>query len=633
MITRRTALGMLASAVLPGVARAAYSQSDYLNAAVEAGRLPPVADRIPKQPRLVNLQSMGRKPGQHGGAARMLIGGQRDVRLMPINGYARLVGYDEKLQLQADILQSYTVEEERIFEFRLREGHKWSNGDPFTTEDFRYCWDDVILNRDIHKGGPPVDLLVNGKPPLFEVIDPLTIRYTWDSPIPDFLPKLASAIPVALALPSAYLRQFHAKYQDPKTLEELVRHHRVDDWRLLHIKMSRQQRPENPDLPTLEPWHPTIAPPAEQFIFERNPYFHRVDENGQQLPYIDRLILNVSSPDIIAAKTATGESELQFVGLDFSDYTLLKEAEKIYPLKVTLWKRTQGSMVALLPNLNCVDDGWRQVFRDVRVRRAMSLAIDRNELNKAIFYGLAQPSADTILPESPLFKPEYAAAWSSHDPDQANKLLDDAGLNRRDDAGTRLLPDGRPANIIIESAGESTLETDVLELITDHFHKVGLSLFIRTSQRDIFRSRAIGGQIMMSVWQGLDNGVPTSEMSPNGLAPSSDDQLQWPLWGMYFASAETKGKAPDMPEVQYMVDRLRAWRQTTTVEERTRIWGEMLSHYTQQVFSIGTVNGGLQPVARSIRLRNIPDKALFGFDPTSYLGVYMPDTFWYDRNV
>ena len=278
--------------------------------------------------------------------------------------------------------------------------------------------------------------------------------------------------------------------------------------------MARQYRPENPDLPTLDPWRNTTKPPAEQFVFERNPYFHRVDENGLQLPYIDQFVLNVSSSSIIPAKTGAGESDLQFTGIDFADYTFLKDAEKRYPVKVNLWKRTQGSRVALLPNLNCADEVWRPLLQDARVRRALSLAIDRREINMAVFYGLGKESADTVLPESPLFKPEYQKAWIAHDPDQANALLDEVGLTERDDDGIRFLPDGRPAQIIVESAGESTLETDVLELVTDHWSKIGISLFIRTSQRDIFRSRAIAGEIMMAIWSGIDNGVPTADMNP-----------------------------------------------------------------------------------------------------------------------
>ncbi|MDB5526803.1 MAG: transporter substrate-binding protein [Rhizobium sp.] len=633
MIKRRTVLGLLASCFIPAISKAQSREPSYLWPKLRAASLPDLVDRLPKKPRIVNMAALGRKPGVYGGVVRTLIGSQKDIRLMTIYGYARLVGYDEKLALHADILESYEAIEARIFTFKIREGHRWSDGSYLTSEDFRYCWEDVILNEELRRGGLPRDLLVDGKPPRFEVMDKLTVRYTWDAPNPDFLPRLAAPQAISIVLPSAYLKQFHKKYQDEFRLASLMQQFRVTKWTDLHIKMSRSYRPENPELPTLDPWRNTTAPPAEQFVFERNPFFHRIDENGLQLPYIDQIIMNVSSSEIIAAKTGAGESDLQASGIDFSDYAFLKDAEKRYPVKVSLWKRTQGARVNLLPNLNCRDAVWRSLFQDVRVRRALSLAIDRTEINKAVFYGLATESADAILPESPLYRPEYTKAWSVHDPRQANALLDAVGLHARDDDGIRLLPDGRSAQIIIETAGESTLETDILQLITDHWLAVGISLFIRTSQRDIFRSRAIGGEIIMSMWSGLENGIPTADMSPDELAPTSDAQLQWPVWGMHYISNGAKGRAPEVAQAAILLDLLSQWQKTMDMHERTRIWNEMLEIYSQQVFSIGIVNGAHQPILKSARLQNVPDKALYGFDPTCYFGVYMPDAFWFGEET
>ena len=634
MITRRALLALLGSAAIPTALRANSDDSldsAFLRERVESGELPELAKRLPQTPRVINLQSMGREPGHHGGELQMLIGRAKDIRYIPINSYSRLVGYNLQLELVPDILESYTVEDGRVFTFHLRPGHRWSDGSAFTSNDFAYFWNEVALNKEIARGGPPVSLIVNGEVAKFEVLDELTVRYSWAQPNPVFLNKLAAPIPQTLMLPAAYMRQFHANHQSAENLATLIEQYRVDDWVGLHRKLSRQNRPENPDLPTLEAWRPTTAPPAEQFVFERNPYFHRVDENGKQLPYIDKFVMNVSSSEIIAAKTATGDSDLQGVGLALPDYTLIKEAENRFPIKVSLWRRTQGSSVALFPNLNCLDDAWRPLFQDVRVRRALSLAINRKEINQVLYYGLARESADTVLPESPLYKEEYAKAWSAHDPDQANQLFDEAGLSKRNKQGIRLLPDGRRADIIVESAGESTLETDVLELITDHYRQVGLSLFIRSSQRDIFRSRTMGGNVQMSVWRGLDNGLPSADMPPINLAPSNDDQLQWPLWGLHYMSMKKQGQPSDMPYVQELSALLDKWMLSTSTEQRTDIWTRMLTIYSDQVFSIGTVNGGLQPLARSVHLINIPDSGLYGFTPTSYLGVYLPDTFWFDK--
>lgn len=613
-----------------GVARAAYIEPDMLKDKVSKGELPPVETRLPKDPLRVELTGADKSPGQYGGTVRMLIGGQRNISLMTVSGYTRLLRYDEKLQLQPDVLASYEVQEGRIFTFHLRPGHKWSDGEPLTPEDFRYALEDVQLDEDLTRGIISPYLLVNGKPPTFEIVDDLTVRYTWDGPNPDFLPQIAAPQALSMVMPAHYLKQFHKKYQSEEKLKELIKANKEKKWTGLHINKSRQYRPENPDLPTLDPWRNTTRPPAEQFVFERNPYFHRVDAQGRQLPYVDRFVLNVSSSSLIPAKAGAGEADLQGNNISFGDYTFLKEAELSHPIRVKLWKSSRGSRIALFPNLNYEDPVWRKVLQDVRFRRALSLAIDRREINLAVFFGLGRPSADTVLPASPLYREEYAKAYTEFAPKAADALLDEMGLTQRDSDGIRLLPDGRRAEIIIETAGEDTVETDVLELITDHWDKVGLKLLVRTSQTDVLRSRIIGGKTMMAMASGFDNGIPTADMNPKALAPTSHEQLQWSQWGIFVESNGEKGTATDVKEAKELDELYKQWRSTSDTPMRAEVWHRMLSLYTSQVFSIGIVNSTLQPIVVSKRLRNVPDKAIFGFDPTGYFGVYGMDTFWFD---
>jgi peptide/nickel transport system substrate-binding protein len=298
---------------------------------------------------------------------------------------------------------------------------------------------------------------------------------------------------------------------------------------------------------------------------------------------------------------------------------------------VRLWQNGRGSRVALFPNLNFVDPVWNKVMRDVRFRRALSMAIDRNEINQAKFFGLSTPSADTVLPSSPLYRDEYARAYTDFDPAKSNALLDEIGLTQRDSAGVRLLPDGRPAEIIIETAGEDPVETDVLQLITDHWKKVGLKLVIRTSQTDVLRSRVIGGTTMMTMASGLDNGTPTADMNPRALAPTTHEQMQWPQWGIFVESHGDKGVETDLPEAKELLSLYEQWHKTTETQARADIWHKMLALYTSQVFSIGIVNATMQPVVASAKLRNLPDKGVYSFDPTCYFGVYGVDTFWFDK--
>jgi peptide/nickel transport system substrate-binding protein len=601
-----------------------------LEAEVKAGTLPAVADRLPKVPLVLDLAGMGKKPGRHGGRLKTLLGKQKDIRMITVYGYARLVGYDRDLNLKPDILESVDVEEGRIFTFHIRPGHKWSDGQPFTSEDFRYWWDDLANNKKLNPGGIPRELIVGGKPAKFEVIDELTVRYSFDTPNPTFLPALAAARPRYLYIAAHYMKQFHKKYRPAEQLDEEVKKYKQRNWASLHRRLGRQYRPENPNLPTLQPWRNTTKPPADQFIFGRNPFFHRIDEKGQQLLYLDEIVVGLGSTSLIPSKAGTGESDLQARYLRFDNYTFLRANAEKYNFNVFLWETAKGAQIALYPNLITNDETWRKVFRDVRVRRALSLAIDRDEINQAVYFGLAKPSNNTVLANSPLFKEEYQTAWTQYDLDMANKLLDEAGLDKRDDDDFRLLPDGRLAEIIVETAGESTEESDVLELIRESWGKAGIKLFTRTTQRDVFRKRVRAGETLMSVFQGLDNAIATANMTPKELAPTDMEQLQWARWGQHFETSGKAGEPPEMEEAKTLLALHDKWFKSTDAAEREEIWHQMLKIHADQVFTIGIVNTTFQPIVATKKLQNIPEKGFFNYNPGAYFGVYNMDTFWLD---
>ncbi|MEE8246958.1 MAG: ABC transporter substrate-binding protein, partial [Alphaproteobacteria bacterium] len=150
--------------------------------AVAAGELPPVAERAPQEPRIITFDDGATTPGRHGGDLRMLVGRAKDVRLLVVYGYARLVGYDLDYAIKPDILAAVEVADGRAFTLKLRKGHRWSDGHPFTAEDFRYWWEDVANNPELAPSGPPKDMLIGGAAPTFEVIDETTVRYTWPTP-------------------------------------------------------------------------------------------------------------------------------------------------------------------------------------------------------------------------------------------------------------------------------------------------------------------------------------------------------------------------------------------------------------------------------------------------------------------
>ena len=601
-------------------------ETPMLREDVAAKKLPPVKQRLPDNPLVVTMDGKTAELGQHGGTLNLLIGRARDVRMLVVYGYARLIGYDRNLKMMPDILESIDVKEDRIFTMALRKGHKWSDGHPFTSEDFRYFWEDVANDKELSPAGPPAELLVDGKPPLVEYLDKTTVRYTWPKSNPEFLPRMAGPSPLFIFRPAHYLRQFHKKYT-PKVIEAEKTDPGKRNWAAVHNREDNMVQFDNPKLPTLQPWINTTKLPTDRFIAVRNPFFHRVDENGRQLPYIDRVVMPVVDAKLIPAKAGAGESDLQARDIQFNNYTFLKKGEKSNNYRTLLWRNARGSHFALYPNLNANDPVWRPLLRDVRFRRALSMAIDRSQINQVLYFGLATESNDTVVPDSPLYRKQYQTQWAQFDRKAADKLLDEIGLKRGPD-GIRRLSDGRPLEIIVETAGETTEQTDVLELIRDTWRESGIKLFSKPTQRDVLRNRVFSGEAMMSVWSGIENGTANADTAPVELAPTSQVQLQWPKFGQFFETAGKSGEAPDFPEAIELMKLNDAWRGANH-EAREKIWHRMLAIHADQQFSIGVVNNVMQPVVVSNSLKNVPEKGMYNWDPGAYFGIYRPDTFWF----
>jgi peptide/nickel transport system substrate-binding protein len=621
----------------------ALQETPFLAAKVKAGELPPVAQRVPREPMVIETLAGADGPGRSGGELTTLMAIPREVRMMVVYGYARLVGFDHNLHLVPDLLQGVDVSEGRIFTLKLRAGHRWSDGQPFTTEDFRYFWEDVANDSELSPIGPPLEMLVEGKPPKVEVIDTTTIRYSWDQPNPYFLPAQARPAPLFIYRPAHYLKQLHKKYADPAELKKKIEATRQRTWASLHNRMDDMYRNENPDLPSLQPWVLESRPPYHQrILFVRNPYYHRVDGNGVQLPYIDRVVMNLVTASLVPLKAGSGESDLQARYLRFDNYTFLRQGAKQFGFDVRLWDTGLGAHLALYPNLNYAEPVWQIVLREPNVRRALSMAIDREEINEILYIGLASPSNNTVRPSSPLFREAYATKYAQFDPKEANRVLDKVSftlpdgrkgdLRKRNNRGVRLLPDGRPMVIVLETAGESTEETDVLRLVADSWKKIGVELVTRPQTREILRGRIYSGETMMTIWGGLENGVPDARSNPAELACLSQSVLWCPKFGQH---RETGGKAGEpIPEslavVRELADLAERWGKTADCREQERIWQRMLQIHADYQYTIGIVAGVKQPIAVSSRLKNVPHKGIYSWEPYAFFGAYRPDTMWLD---
>ncbi len=609
-------------------------ETPSLRAQVEAGELPPVSERAPGDPLIVNLTAKGRELGRQGGTLHTLIAKSKSLRYMVVWGYARLVGYDARYDLQPDLLKSVEVERDRVFTFTLREGHRWSDGHPFTTEDFRYWWEDVANNPDLSPTGPPSFMLEGDLPATMEILSETKLRITFGAPNPGFLALLAAARPPFIYRPAHYLKMYHAKYTDPDTLESLIAKKKMRNWAQLHNKFDNLYKNDNEKLPTLQPWVNKTGKKGQHFVLERNPYYHRFDEAGRQLPYIDMVDMRISATSLMPAKAMVGEVDLQARGLDFASVPLLKKGEALAGYETRLWPSGSASHIALYPNLNHIDREWRALLQDRRFRRALSMGIDRRIINRTLYFGLAREVGNAALPSSPLYSAELAKAWSEFNPEKANALLDELGLTERRGDGIRLLPGGRPVQIIIETAGERAEEVDALQLVGETWREIGVGVLVRPSDRDILRNRSYAGQTMMTAWSGWDMGVPTASLSPAELAPTMQSTLIWPKWGQFSETMGANGEPPVMPAASRLLELYKLWRSGIDdwyrPVDREKIWREMLTIHSEEQFIIGIVSQAPQPVVVSKRLHNVPQEGLYAWEPGAQFGVHRMDEFWFD---
>ena len=286
---------MFLSVSVANAAGLKLNETAYFKQQVESGALPAIDKRLPEQPLVVDLGAKGRSVGKQGGTLRTMVSRTKDVRQMVVYGYSRLVGYDEDYNLIPDILLRFEVEDNRKYTLHLRPGHRWSDGHLFTSADFEYWWNEVANNPDLSPSGPPVLLQVDGESPTVTFPDEHTVVYEWSKANPRFLPLLAQARPPFIYRPRHYLEQFHDKFAEAEHLKKAVQKKRVRSWSSLHSKLDNMYKFDNYALPTLHPWIATEESVKSQRVFSRNPYYHRVDETGTQLPYIDKVCLLYTS--------------------------------------------------------------------------------------------------------------------------------------------------------------------------------------------------------------------------------------------------------------------------------------------------------------------------------------------------
>jgi peptide/nickel transport system substrate-binding protein len=584
-----------------------FHEAPMLSELVKQGKLPPVEERLPKNPLVVTPYE---EIGQYGGTWRRAWYGLSD-KWGPNKicfEYPIFTSKDGS-ELVPNVFESMEMSEDgRIFTFKIREGLKWSDGVPVTTEDVRFWYEDILLNKELT---PSIsyNLTSNGKVFKLEIIDDYTFRVVFEDPYPLFpLPLTKSYVAgTSFVVPSHYIKQFHPKYVGEEKAQQLAKENGFENWwqYVQSMCLNSDSWLRNPDLPVLYPWKLSRRTTDTMLVLERNPYYYKIDPEGNQLPYIDEIVhYLVQNSQMLVMKAITGEIDMQGRNLSLSDYQLLASNREKGGYRIIFARQAIGSDVTLHFNQNYQGDPYiRELLRNVKFRQAVSLAINREEIWQLVYHGLGEPRQASLIKGVKYYDPEWEKAFAEYDPERANKLLDEIGLNRRNAEGYRLRPDGQVLEITIEyPTGVFSTWDDALAMIKTYLEKVGIKALLKPEERTLFDVRNTSGEIQIAVWW-LDRN--TSVLGDPSLLLG---YRTWaPLSYTWYSQGKTGGEPPepgtDMAKVYEIWDQV---LRETNEQRRDELVREFLNLHKKNLWMVGTVGALPQPIVVKNNFRNVP---------------------------
>ena len=549
---RFSSVAALAIGALMYPLTASAGEAPALAEAVEAGNLPPLEERLPAQPEVITgLDNIG----EYGGKLRRMLGGSNDhnsiLRIVSPQGLTRWK--PDFSGVVPNVAESWeTNEDGSEFTFKLREGMKWSDGEPFTADDIMFFVDDLLNNEEFYPNAP-ARFVVAGEPMQAEKVDDYTVTLKFAAPYGTFLTELATPLaqePVLWA--KHYCQQFHPAYNDD--VQSMVDEtEAVEDWPALYrLKCGEVEAPNrwsNPDRPTLDPWVVTgegYSAGSTQVVMERNPYFWQVDEEGNQLPYIDQLEMGVAQDNealVLEAIAGNIDFQRRKISNPANKPVFAENAEKGNYEILDMINSNSNSM-AIHFNHTHKDDQMRELIRNKDVRVALSLAIDREEIIDIVYQGQGEPYQIGPRPSHVLYNEQLAKQHTEYDPDRANELLDEAGYAERDSEGYRLFPDGSRITFNAQYTGvEQPDWGDSLEIIAEQWEEIGIELTSTSVERSIYYSRGEANEHDFMVW-GAPGGLDPT-LSPRDVL-AVHPQASWfgIPWTRWYLSGGEQGQEP-----------------------------------------------------------------------------------------
>jgi peptide/nickel transport system substrate-binding protein len=600
-----------------------FKEAPQLAEMVKAGKLPPVAERVGQDPLVIKpLHEIGK----YGGLLRGGFTGPADFW----NGYRCCSGPDHLLfwdytgdKITPNIAKGYEMQDGgRTLVLQLRRGMKWSDGKPFTADDFVFWFEDIYRNKDLVPT-PSAAMAINGKQGVIEKVDTYTVKFKFPEPYFMFPDMLAGSTDVggqawrgAYGLgayaPAHYLKQFHPKYAGQAEVDKKVKDAKFDSW--VRMFMFKNDWSLNPELPVITPWKTATPANTATWTLERNPYSVFVDTAGNQLPYIDRVVLTLGENlEVVNLRAIAGEYDFQARHLDLAKVPVFIENQQKGGYKLYLDPGDYGGDMVIKFNLSYeADPEIAKWMNTTDFRRALSLGIDRDQINETFWLGTGTPGS--VVPvDSNKYNPgpQYRKLWATLDVKKANEMLDKVGLAKKDGEGYRLRSDGKGRlRIEIMTLGGQFLQfTQIAEMIREQWKKIGIDLTVQEVERSLALKRTAANEQQLGAWN--NDGSEHLFTFPLHVFPFEIASVasSGPLYAKWFQSAGTQGKEPPARMKELMEKFKRAYG--VPEKERIELGKEVWKIAADEVYIIGVI--GMGPASMGVRvvktnMGNIPSR-------------------------
>jgi peptide/nickel transport system substrate-binding protein len=542
-----------------------YAEAPMLAAMVDAGDLPPVDERLPKNPWVCAVQD---GIGNYGGYMRRAFKGVSDAWGCRKFIDRKLVTWDTSLHLIPRLCESWEVNDGgKTWVWHLREGTKWSDGMDFTTADYMFFYNDVLLNEELNPSFP-TSWSTKGpdgawNPVVFEAPDDYTLVMKFADPNP--LYYFSCYRDYRTPYPSHFVKPFHIDYtEDEDALMQLVSDEGLETWMDVFNNRWEFGLSNGEGAPSTYPWDAVNTMRDEVFVLERNPYFYGVDPEGNQLPYLDHIQFRLfDSAEVLNLRVVGGEIDFQNRHLSLTNYTLFKENEDAGDYHIIMGFKS--SHIALQLNHTVQDPNLREFFQNTNVRIALSYACNREELNELVYNGQYTPRQYSPLEVSPDYYEELSNAYLEYDPGMANDMLDAEGYTEKDSEGYRMFKDGTgPISFVIESTmGVANVEEDAVNLVLGYLKDVGVKAQLVIEERSLYTEHYNANDIQAAWWGGDRTVVPLA--APIIFIGTQPDRPWCPAWG-YWRTDPTNPNGEEPPEGHWIWEIWRIWDEEIAIE-------------------------------------------------------------------